>query len=203
MTGLTTADVRPGDWFVTDPGGDLFWWIELGERLIDGHQARGKRWGHSGVASRWVIDPTVRDHSPNCLAVLSSAGHCTCGAPPSHTLMCVEAEPGGAVERPWRWEGRPHLWSTGTGLSVPDMAIDAIRYKGVGYAFEDYVAIAAHRYHLHPIDNALKDRIASNGHMICSQLTDQCAQDSGIHLFNDGRWPGYVTPLDLAILLGG
>jgi hypothetical protein len=26
-------------------------------------------------------------------------------------------------------------------------------------------------------------------------------QDAGVHLFDDGRWPGYVTPKSLANLL--
>ena len=34
--------------------------------------------------------------------------------------------------------------------------------------------------------------------MICSQLVDYCYLMAGVHLFNDGRWPGYVTPEDLA-----
>jgi hypothetical protein len=173
----TTADVQPGDWFVVDPGGELFWWIEAGERMIDGRQSKGQRWGHCGVATRWVTTAM------------------------SSTLMCVEAEPGGAVERPWRWEQRPHLWSTGTGLSAPGMADAALGYVGAGYSFLDYAAIAAHRYRLHPLDDLLKARIASARHQICSQLVDQCAQDAGIHLFNDSRWPGYVAPLDLGLLL--
>ncbi len=46
------------------------------------------------------------------------------------------------------------------------------------------------------------DYVASSKHMICSQLVDFVYMQSGIHLFNDGRWPGYVTPADLASLLG-
>jgi hypothetical protein len=39
--------------------------------------------------------------------------------------------------------------------------------------------------------------------MMCSQLADQCRADGGSHLFDDGRWPGYVTPLDIGLLLEG
>ena len=69
------------------------------------------------------------------------------------------------------------------------------------YSFADYTAIAAHRFHI-PIPH-LKRFIATSKHMICSQLVDQCYYDAGIHLFNDNRWPGYVTPADLYNLLKG
>jgi hypothetical protein len=37
----------------------------------------------------------------------------------------------------------------------------------------------------------------STKHMICSQLADETALRGGWHLFDDGRWPGYVPPCDL------
>jgi hypothetical protein len=69
------------------------------------------------------------------------------------------------------------------------------------YSFADYGAIAAHRFHL-PLPD-LKNFIATSKHMICSQFVDQCYDDAGLHLFTDGRWPGYVTPGDLYHLLKG
>jgi hypothetical protein len=195
---LATAGGQPGDWFVVDPGGDLFRWIELGERLIDGRRAKGERWGHAGIATRWADNAK---HTRHCPALLTPGeqGLCDCGAPPARTLMIVEAEPGGAVEVPWHWENRPHLWSAGTGLSSPAMANAAQGYIGTGYSFLDYAAIAAHAGHLWA--PGLKGFIASTHHQICSQLVDQCAQDKGIHLYDDCRWPGFVTPLDLGLLL--
>lgn len=75
----------------------------------------------------------------------------------------------------------------------------ATRYVGVPYSFLDYLAIAAHRFHL-PVPG-LRRYVASTRHMICSQLADQCYLDAGVHLFADGRWPGYVTPMALHHLL--
>ncbi len=99
------------------------------------------------------------------------------------------------------------LWSTGiiNPTSAQRLAIVAAArsYVGVGYSSLDYLALAAHRLHLPtPV---LRHFIASTHHMICSQLVDQCYFDAGVHLFDDGRWPGYVTPADLAglILSGG
>lgn len=96
------------------------------------------------------------------------------------------------------------VWSTG--LIKPTAAqrrvlIDrAYDYIGTPYSAADYISLAAKHYGLRP--EALKRYIASTGHMICSQLVDQCFQDAGIQLFNDGRWPGDVTPGSLYTLLG-
>lgn len=179
--------VQPGDWFVVATGTD---WIDMGEtlaqRLLHSAVSRG-RWTHAGVATRWV-EPG-RQVQPNGTVLLD----------PPPRLMIVEATPTGAVEVPWHWESHPHLWSTGTGLSTRPMAEKAHGYIGVGYSFADYGAIGLHA--LHVPAPGLKPFIASTRHMICSQLVDQCAVDAGVHLFDDGRWPGYVMPMDLGLLL--
>lgn len=118
---------------------------------------------------------------------------------PDGTLMIVEAQPGGAVETAFHYAGRPHLWSTGRILSSPAAGSAAIGYVGTPYSFLDYEALAAHHWHL-PLPGLLS-YIKSTRHMICSQLVDQCEMDAGVHLFEDGRWPGYVTPQDLANLI--
>ena len=116
----------------------------------------------------------------------------------------IQAEPGGANRRPLT--GHAHtLWS-GDAVPLTDPQRHAItaaacRYLGVPYSFLDYAALAAHRAHLNI--PGLRAYVASTGHMICSQLVDQCYADAGVHLFGDGRWPGYVTPASLGKLLGG
>ena len=117
----------------------------------------------------------------------------------------VEAQPGGAELRPLSvYDGRPALWSTGryalTDTQRAAIVAAARGYIGVPYSAADYVALAAHRFHL-PVGPLIKGYVASSRHMICSQLVDQCYLDAGVHLFSDGRWPGYVTPADLAGLL--
>ena len=113
----------------------------------------------------------------------------------------VEAEPGGA-----RLASYPldiGMWSTGKVPLAPgqgeQIAAAAIGYMGTPYSSLDYVALAAHRLHI-PVPG-LQGWIASSGHMICSQLVDQCYLDAGVHLFSDGRWPGYVTPASLYNLI--
>lgn len=73
----------------------------------------------------------------------------------------------------------------------------ALSLAGTPYSAGDYFAIAAHRLHL-PGGSLLEDYISSQKHMICSQLVDYCYMLAGVHLFNDGRPTGYVTPEDLA-----
>ena len=116
--------------------------------------------------------------------------------------MVVEAEPGGARLR-FRDAEEGDLWSTGLwklSLKTRKAICDAARgYVGIPYGWLDYAALAAHRLHI-PAPG-LRKFIASTGHMICSQLADQCYADAGVHLFSDGRWPGYVTPAALASLI--
>ncbi|RKE19934.1 hypothetical protein [Streptomyces sp. TLI_171] len=117
----------------------------------------------------------------------------------------VEAQPGGAELRPLSvYDGRPVLWSTGriplTEEQRTAITAAAHRYVGTPYSLADYLALAAARIHL-PAGPLLRNYVATSKHMICSQLVDQCYQDAGVHLFDDHRWPGYVTPADLAKLL--
>ena len=113
----------------------------------------------------------------------------------------VEAEPGGAALVSLHYTDV--LWSTGkiplTDQQRQDIVRAAHGYVGTPYSAVDYFALAAHRLHL-PLP-ALKDYVADSHHMICSQLVDQCYADAGVQLFDDGRWPGYVTPGALADLL--
>ncbi|KJK59560.1 hypothetical protein UK12_03575 [Saccharothrix sp. ST-888] len=117
----------------------------------------------------------------------------------------VEAEPGGARLGPLTaYQGQPIRWSTGrfplTEEQRHAIVAAAHGFLGVPYSAADYFALAAHRFHL-PIGLLIKAYVADSRHMICSQLVDQCYQDAGVHIFRDGRWPGYVTPADLATLL--
>lgn len=115
----------------------------------------------------------------------------------------LEAEPGGADIKPLTaYDGTPVCYVRPEGLTERQrtaICAAATAYVGVPYSFLDYLAIAAHRFHL-PLPG-LRRYVASTGHMICSQLVDQSYQDAGVHLFADGRWPGYVTPMALYNLL--
>lgn len=120
----------------------------------------------------------------------------------------VEAEPG--KQGAWLgnvsayMDGRPLAFSTGK-LNIDTVVSQtivklALELVGTPYSFLDYLAIAAHRFHL-PIPG-LKNYVASSKHMICSQLCDYVYQEAGVKLFTDGRWDGYVTPAALAERIG-
>lgn len=121
------------------------------------------------------------------------------------TDLILEAEPGGAKLRPYHYDDSGVLWSTTNpklNLTANRRAMAeeiANRYVNTPYSFADYGALALHRLNI-PAPG-LREFIANSRHQICSQLVDQCRQDMGSHLFNDGRWPGYVTPADLANII--
>jgi hypothetical protein len=95
------------------------------------------------------------------------------------------------------------LWSSGI-IELPraqrdEIVLWATEHLGTPYSFLDYAAIALHGVHIDP--PGLQDYIRSTHHLICSQLVDLAYSRSGVHLFDDGRWEGYVKPGDLAMLL--
>lgn len=111
----------------------------------------------------------------------------------------LEAEPGGAVIRPLHYDDV--YWCTGIDKlphpSVTSALVQGVaeHLKGVPYSFLDYAALAAHRLHIP--GPYLRDFIATQQHMICSQLVDFAYELLGVQIFDDGRWPGYVTPASL------
>jgi uncharacterized protein YycO len=115
----------------------------------------------------------------------------------------MEAQPGGARITPLqRYSNRDTVYVSPVGLTdAQRTAITraARTYGGTPYSFLDYAALATHRLHI-PAPG-LRDYIAAKGHLICSQLCDRAYADAGIRLFRDGRWDGYITPMDLWHLL--
>lgn len=115
----------------------------------------------------------------------------------SGTVM--EAQPGGARRTPIaRYHGQDTVYVSPVGLTDAQrwaICQAAEKYEGTPYSFADYAAIAAHRFHV-PVPG-LREFIAATGHQICSQLCDNAYAAAGVHLFDDGRWSGHVTPMDL------
>lgn len=113
----------------------------------------------------------------------------------------VEAEPYGARLAPLsQYDGRAIVWLHCPDQYRPMVAAAARGMIGVPYSFLDYGALALHRLRI-PAPH-LRSYIESSGHMICSQLCDRAAELGGWHLFDDGRWHGYVTPSSLYALAG-
>jgi hypothetical protein len=105
----------------------------------------------------------------------------------------VEAEPGGAVLGYLSEYDPAHVvWLPCPPQFGPAVADAARGLLGTPYSFLDYFAIAAHRLHI-PAPG-LRRYIADTHHLICSQLVDEAARRGGWQIFDDGRWPGFVTP---------
>jgi hypothetical protein len=164
----------PGDFAVVPTTGDVGTLIRIGERL-DGAPAKFAQYQHAFI---YVGSGNI-----------------------------VQAEPGGAqlTRLPGRFKnGVPGvMWSTGLfnlGFTIRyDLCATAHGTVGTPYSALDYFALATHHWGI-PTPG-LQRFIATSRHMICSQLVDYCYATSGVHLFTDGRWPGYVTPADLAQVL--
>lgn len=74
-------------------------------------------------------------------------------------------------------------------------------FAGTPYSFLDYGSLALERLRIRP--RWVQRRVESSGRMICSQLVDRCYDVAGVHLFDDGRPHGDVTPGDLTRCLSG
>lgn len=117
----------------------------------------------------------------------------------------IEAMPGGAqIVSLDSYADRDVLYVSPVGITDAQrkaVVDNALRYEGVPYSFLDYIALATHRFRIP--GPGLRRYIKSTGHMICSQLCDRAYRDAGLQIFADGRWSGYVTPMDLKNELGG
>lgn len=108
----------------------------------------------------------------------------------------IEAMPGGALLSPLSlYENSGPVYLTCPEAKRDAVAAAALSFRGVKYSALDYDALAMHRFHI-PAPG-LRGYIDSTGHMICSQLADRAALNGDWHLFDDNRWPGYVTPMSL------
>ncbi len=74
----------------------------------------------------------------------------------------------------------------------------SLAMKDTPYSFLTYVYLALGRFGIKPA--WILKKIKNRGRLICSQLVDFVYNASDVHLFNDGRNDGVVTPGDLARL---
>lgn len=91
-------------------------------------------------------------------------------------------------------------YASGQGAAV---AKAAHWLEGTPYSFLDYAALTAHAFGGNrgyvplPERTALERYISNTGHMICSQLADECLRRAGVQVFRDGRLPQDVMPAAL------
>lgn len=110
----------------------------------------------------------------------------------------VEAQPGGAIISPVSkypdaiWSDPGLIPGLAAGFLITHYAMDLV---GTPYGWPDIAALsfAAIGIRSHAID----ERIERTDRLICSQLVDRAYLLAGVHLFDDGRLSGEVTPGDL------
>lgn len=110
-------------------------------------------------------------------------------------------------------EAKPHGYRVGRNnypasmlITVPVELTDLQRLQvtpvarsmvGIPYSFVDILVLAiALATHL-PTPGWVKRRMANPRHEICSQADSWIMDAIGMHMFNDGRLPGEVTPEDI------
>jgi hypothetical protein len=100
---------------------------------------------------------------------------------------------------------RGAIWSSGvislTGAQRAAVVSWAIGHADATYSALEYVALVAHHFRLPT--GLLQSYITSRDQYICSRfVVASLAQAAGVDLF-PGTWDGFVTPLDIALLLQG
>lgn len=127
------------------------------------------------------------------------------GSPAQHAMVyvgdgqVVQAMPSGAELIDLEDANDPVVWSTWRIPLTADqramISAHAVGLVGTPYSFLDYASIGLAHFRVRPA--WVREYVANSGHMICSQLVDEVYLRAGVHLFNDGRIPGDVTPGDL------
>lgn len=180
---ICLAPPAPGDFCCVPISGRVGWGIQLGQWLD------GDKWQPYDHAEIFVGQ--ADQAGPYGYTVSAYPDNGKDGRTGRRPLPCPPAQLPGS------------LWSSGI-ITLTDAERSAItgwamEHQGVGYSFLDYAALTAHGAHLDL--PWLQSFIASSKRMICSQFVDADYATAGVHLFQDGRWPGFVKPADLAQLL--
>lgn len=110
----------------------------------------------------------------------------------------IEAQARGAVFNPLtKYDGYEVVYSQIPLSSAEIVAVtqEASTLHGTPYNYLDLVALGLHCL---GVDWPwVKNRAQRSDRLICSQLVDRAYELAGVHLFNDGRPDGTVTPGDL------
>lgn len=210
--------LRPGDLMFGPIGGFVPGVLPVGagQLLLADRTARlsWRRWWsyrHVGVvvqASR-TLGPAIRkasgeyvEFTPESEIIVDTTGGTFYPSGVITAPRLVQAMPSGAEEIDMSYDQHwtpGHVYVRPAYGTVREQAImtavHAREYIGTPYSFADYAAILG--VHLGIKDGALRHRVTTSGHMICSQLADQALADAGFHVFDDGRLPQDVVPAEL------
>lgn len=114
----------------------------------------------------------------------------------------VEANPGGADLSPVSYYPEA-IWASYplTDRQREDIALGARAVIGTPYSWTDCAAIGLAKLFGRALPAFVRRRLSRPDRLMCSQLVDEVYLEAGVHLFDDGRLPGDVSPGDLYDLL--
>jgi hypothetical protein len=179
---VVTADIKPGMFFLSHSAT----WVSRSVSSAQAFVRGGSWWTHSGLAL---------DH-----------GEIIEGQPGGAVIRSIEsvAERSGTVlwsDAPIQRELTARLGSMADEWQIEEELRSAVvaaarKLEGTPYSFVDYLSIAAVEWKW-PGWEKLRGYVQSSGHLICSALVDRAFLQAGIHLFDDDRVEGDVSPGDL------
>lgn len=170
----------PGSFFLTRIHGRTGWWVGIAQAVC----GMPSRWTHAGIC---LGDGKILQAQPGGAVIttveesLLGRPHIACDAPIRMTAAAMDLP----VETRGHYEAK--LRADIVGL--------ARKFQGTPYSFADYLALAA--LHLHLPSKRIRRYVQDSGHLICSALVDRVYDEVGIHLYDDGRLSGDVSPADL------
>jgi hypothetical protein len=177
-----TVQVQPGDFCVLPvlrPAGPLIEWAQWAQFTVDRRRlSHPQRYEHAEV---YLGDGVTASAYPNRQGIRALPG------PP-------EQVPGA-------------LWSSGiiplTSEQREGIVAWCYDHAHVPYSALDYGVLVLHSLGLNSTwaQRSLQRKVERQQSLICSQYVDTAYLANGVHLFTDDRWPGFVDPLDLALLL--
>lgn len=173
----------PGSMFLTRIQGRSGWWVGTAQALL----GMPSEWTHGGVIGpRGVTyEAAPRGVHEGHVDALQGRPHIVCDAPVQEAVAAA-----GLPDVEARDEYERNLREA--------VVFAARELLGTPYSFLDYVALALH--HLAPkarITALVRKRVEDSKHLICSAYVDRVYDHAGIHLYDDGRLSGDVTPSDL------
>lgn len=180
----TPEELFPGSFFMRRIGGWTGRWISGVQAFVRG----GSNYTHAGL----ILDNGELIEAEPGGAKIKSV----------HALYDMDSESIMVSDAPVkRWlEGKTFTY-LGEAEEVEwtkrsEIALKARYLDKVPYSFLDYVALAMAEWKL-PGWKLVRDRVEDSAHLICSALVDRAYSWADIHLFDDDRLAGDVTPWDL------
>lgn len=188
---VVLAEPQPGDFCCLPVSGQFGLGIEVGEYLAESlEHVRGAKMQSYDHAEVYIGQPDAKGPFGYTYSAYPDNG--SNGLTGKRPLPCPPAQLPGSI------------WSSGIILLTDRQRAGILAWCAahpcVSYSWPDYGAIALRA--LGVKTGLLRGYIEGSGSLICSQYVDTAYnRGGGVHLFDDGRWEGYVTPGDLAVML--